>query len=835
MKSRNDYSQSVGDAEEGRSSEREALARLQAVVGTAVDGIITIDDRGVIESVNPAVVRLFGYSEEELIGQNVRVLMPEPFRGEHDRYLSNYRETGERKIIGIGREVRGRRRDGSVFPLELAVSETWLGERRIFTGMVRDISARVRSEQALRESEERFAAFMRYLPGAAWMKDLSGRYVYANLEAEAVFNTPLEHLRGKTDEDIFPVETARQFRENDRRAIEEGGSLQTIEVLQQKDGVTHRSMVRKFTVPGYDGEPAYVAGVAFDITDWLAAEEGLRASEERFRRMADSAPVMIWMSGTDRRCTWFNRSWLTFTGRTLTQELGEGWLEVVHPDDRERCMEIYVAAFNRRDPFEMEFRHRRYDGEYRWVLDAGVPLIRDDGSFTGYIGSCLDITDRRRSEEILRGRVRERAVELAQANERLREEVEQRRRAETLLAHENHILELVAAGGALGIVLETLCHTLEELMPGAKCVMRLPPHPAPVNSGTNGRSPVDPRPISGVDIFGSHAVVGPPPPLCGKRTIVEAVSGDRIGIMRRRRGFLSYWIEPILAPNGDLLGVVAVYGTAEGAPSPSALASVDAVVRLAALALERASAEERARHQLAQLAHVSRLATMGEMASGLAHELNQPLCAIVNFAEACVELVQSDHADPAELQRAFSDVAKQAERAGEVIRRLREFVRRRTPERQPIDPNDIVREVLALTQPEARRDEIQVRLKLASRPLSVMADPIQLQQVMVNLVRNACDAMRQSPPNKRVLTIQTAQQKDLVEVQVSDSGAGVPEPLREKLFEPFFSTKHEGLGLGLSISRSILEVHSGRIWATPNGARGTTFHFTLPSLRRKKP
>ena len=835
MRSRSDYSQPIGNSEDGRSPEREALARLQAVVETAIEGIITIDDRGVIESVNPAVVRLFGYSEEELIGQNVRVLMPEPFRGEHDDYLSNYRETGERKIIGIGREVRGRRRDGSVFPLELAVSETWLGERRIFTGFVRDISARVRSEQALRESEERFAAFMRYLPGAAWIKDLSGRYVYANLEAEAVFDTPLESLRGKTDEDIFPPETARQFRENDRRAIEEGGSVQTIDSLRRKDGVTHRSMVRKFTVPGYNGEPAYVAGVAFDITEWLAAEEGLRASEERFRRMADSAPVMIWMSGADKQCTWFNRHWLMFTGRTLSQELEDGWVEGVHPDDRERCTEIYVSAFDRRDPFEMEYRLRRYDGEYRWILDAGVPLIRDDGSFTGYIGSCLDITDRRRGEEILRGRVRERAAELAQANERLSEEVQQRRRAEALLASENRILELVAAGGALGIVLESLCRSLEELMPGAKCVIRLPPQPPQDSAETNGRHTVEQRPIIGVDLFGSHAVVGPPPPLCAKRTIVEAVSGDRIGIMRRRRGFLSYWIEPILAPNSDLLGVVAVYGTREGPPEPSAIASVEAVVRLAGLALERARAEERARHQLAQLAHVSRLATMGEMASGLAHELNQPLCAIVNFAEACVEMVQSEHTDPAELQKAFSDVAKQAERAGEVIRRLREFVRRRTPERQPVDPNDIVREVLVLTQNEARRDEVQVKLKLASRPLSVMADPIQIQQVLVNLVRNACDAMRNTQPNKRILTIQTAQQKDLVEVQVSDSGAGVPEPLREKLFEPFFSTKHEGMGLGLSISRSILEVHSGRIWATPNGARGTTFHFTLPSLRRKKP
>lgn len=148
-------------------AEREALARLKAVFETAVDGIITIDECGLIESVNAAAVRLFGYPADEIVGQNVKMLMPEPYRDEHDSYLGNYLRTGERKIIGIGREVQGRRKDGSVFPVELAVSETRLDGRRIFTGIVRDITTRRRAERALRESRARFAAFMRHLPGAA--------------------------------------------------------------------------------------------------------------------------------------------------------------------------------------------------------------------------------------------------------------------------------------------------------------------------------------------------------------------------------------------------------------------------------------------------------------------------------------------------------------------------------------------------------------------------------------------------------------------------------------------------------------------------------------------
>src|SRR5712691_7552359 len=130
----------------------------------------------------------------------------------------------------------------------------------------------------------------------------------------------------------------------------------------------------------------------------------LRASEERFRLMADTAPVMIWMSDTDKLCTYFNHRWLDFTGRPLEQELGNGWSERVHPNDLPRCLETYVQAFDARQEFRMEYRLRRFDGEYRWILDTGVPRFQSDGSFDGYIGSCIDITDKKRVEERLRER-----------------------------------------------------------------------------------------------------------------------------------------------------------------------------------------------------------------------------------------------------------------------------------------------------------------------------------------------------------------------------------------------------------------------------------------------
>jgi PAS domain S-box-containing protein len=155
-----------------------------------------------------------------------------------------------------------------------------------------------------------------------------------------------------------------------------------------------------------------------DITERKLAEQSLRESEERFRLVANAAPVMIWKSGPDKLCNYFNQTWLEFTGRPLETELGNGWAESVHPDDLAKCLEIYTHSFESRWPFRMEYRLRRRDGEYRWIDDTGVPIVNPDGSFVGYIGSCVDITDRKRGEEALRN-VSGKLIE-AQEKERVR-------------------------------------------------------------------------------------------------------------------------------------------------------------------------------------------------------------------------------------------------------------------------------------------------------------------------------------------------------------------------------------------------------------------------------
>lgn len=252
---------------------------------------------------------------------------------------------------------------------------------------------------------------------------------------------------------------------------------------------------------------------------------------------------------------------------------------------------------------------------------------------------------------------------------------------------------------------------------------------------------------------------------------------------------------------------------------------------------ERKRAEEQACRRQAELAHVARLNTMGEMASMLAHELNQPLAAIINYTQGCVRRLRSSRGGVDELCAVMEEVRGQAERAGEIIRRLRRFVTKGEPRTAEADINALVHEVAGLAEPEARQNGVEVRLELAQDLALVQVDAIQIQQVILNLVRNAIDAMSGAGLERRILRIRTsmADSGDEVEVAVSDTGFGVPPDIVEEIFSPFFTTKTKGMGVGLSFSRSLIEAHGGRLGMRPNPDGGATFLFTLPVNTRCEP
>jgi PAS domain S-box-containing protein len=386
-----------------------------------------------------------------------------------------------------------------------------------------------------------------------------------------------------------------------------------------------------------EGELVEVIGTTVDVTERRRAEEELRESEERFRNMADTAPVMIWVSGPDKLCNYFNQQWLDFTGRKMQDELGNGWAEGVHAEDCERCLRTYNSAFDRREPFRMEYRLRRSDGQFRWIYDIGVPRFSPGGEvFLGYIGSCIDITDRKRAE---------------QERERLRQ-------------------------------------------------------------------------------------------------------------------------------------------------------------------LE------------ADLAHTNRVSMMGELAASLAHEIKQPIAAAATNAQTSLRWLQREPPDIGEAREAVSRIVKDVIRAADIIDRNRALYRRDTPKREVVNLNKLIQEMIVLLDDAANRQSVSIRAELDEALPTMAADRVQLQQVLMNLMLNGIEAMKDSGGE---LTIRSEKTEDSqILISVNDVGVGLPAEKTEQIFDAFFTTKAQGTGMGLSISRRIIESHGGRLWSSANTGRGATFQFTLP-------
>jgi two-component system sensor kinase FixL len=238
--------------------------------------------------------------------------------------------------------------------------------------------------------------------------------------------------------------------------------------------------------------------------------------------------------------------------------------------------------------------------------------------------------------------------------------------------------------------------------------------------------------------------------------------------------------------------------------------------------------------QQAELNHVARLSMLGEMAAGLAHELNQPLTAMSALAEGSLLRLDRDKLNVTEFKTVCQKIAADALRSGDIIRRLRNFVQKRQGERSPVDLNYLIREVISFLGSETRQQDISIEITSCDDSQLVEADMVEIQQVIVNLIRNACDSLTDDTgqtEERRIIIELINRDDEVMEVAVSDSGAGIPESLTERLFEPFLTTKDGGLGIGLGICKSIIEAHRGKIWTGPTALGGACFHFDLPIVR----
>jgi PAS domain S-box-containing protein len=491
-----------------------------------------------------------------------------------------------------------------------------------------------------------------------------------------------------------------------------------------------------------------------EIAERQRVEGDLRRSEDHMRLVIDTIPALVWSKLPDGSADFLNQRFLEYTGLSVEEGLGEGWLKAIHPDDCASSIDVWREAFAGGKFFELEARLRRADGEYLWLLFRGAPLRDQAGKIVKWYGTSTDIDDRKRAEEESRALI-------------------------------DAIPQQIWSGPPDG--------SLDYCNLQWRSYMGLTQEDLQGEGWQRMLHPEDRERV--LNAWRDSVRMGTP---------YEQEERHR-GADRQYRWFLARGV-----PLRDTTGrIIRWYGT-----------NTDIE--------DRKRAEWALQEAQAGLSHVMRVTAMGELVAAIAHEVNQPLAAIVTNANFCLRQFSSATSNSDKLREAISEIVNDGTRASAVISRIRALLQKSAPERVAVDVNQIIQDVTMLLRRELIRSRVSLRTDLGSDLPRVSADRVQLQQVLINLVMNGIEAMRMVSDRPRELLIKSAMHPDGVLVQVQDSGTGFDLKHADRIFEPFFSTKPDGTGMGLSISRSIVESHGGRLWAE-SGSHGAHFQFTLPS------
>src|SRR5258705_4146527 len=507
----------------------------------------------------------------------------------------------------------------------------------------------------------------------------------------------------------------------------------------------------------------------------------------------------------DGSVEFLSQRWLDYTGLSKEEACGWEWKVVLHAEDAAQLMEKWRAAVASGERFEAEARFRRADGKYHWCLCRAVPLRDEGGNIVRWYGTNTDIDD-------LKG-------------------------AEALLGGEKRLLEMIARGDSLAPILDALCRLVEEQSSGSlSSILLLDPNGNRLRHGAAHSLPQSyTEAIDG-------SVIGPSAGSCGtaayrkETVIVSDIATDPLWADYRElalaHGLRACWSTPILSSDGRVLGTFAIYFREPLSPTPQHQNIVEQITHLASIAIERKQAEDALHKAQAELAHVTRVMTMGELVASIAHEVNQPLGAIVTNGHACVRLLSREKPDLDKSREVVRRMINDGMRASEVIKRIRDLLHKSPPEKAPLDINEIIQEVIALVSSDVLRSKAELKAELADDLPPVTGDRIKLQQVILNLILNGKEAMSGLQSHPRDLIVSSGKsESDEVVVAVHDSGHGLEPKDVERIFDPCFTTKSECMSLGLSISRTIIEAHGGRLWATQNDDQGATIQFTLPPQR----
>jgi PAS domain S-box-containing protein len=653
------------------------------------------------------------------------------------------------------------------------------GEVVKWYGVAFDIDDRKRAEHALRQSEAELAKarhesqlIIDTVPVLMLRHRADGIIDFVNQVGRDYSGRSTTKWTTRTSIITHPDDVSRLEAAWDV-ALATGEPFETEARLRRADGEYRWFATRRVPLRDADGEVIAWYAATYDIEDRKRAEDALRQSEaallearHELQLIIDTIPALVVRHRADGIMDFVNQTWRGYTGLSQAAWKARGSV-VVHPDDLDRVEQVWLAHLKTGEAFETEQRLRNADGEYRWHFLRRVPLRNDKGEVTAWYGAAHDIEDRRRAEDSLR-----------------------RREA-----------ELAAARHELQLMIDTIVTMIVVIDINGKAYFANRPAQEFVGKDLpieNVRETIHPDDRAMVDeLWRTHLVTGEP-----FRTEQR---------MRRADGQYR-WCYMTRVPQRDESGkIVRWYGSGYDIH-------------------DRKLAEDALRAAQAALAHANRAATLGEISASIAHEVNQPLAAIVANGQACLRFLRRETPDLNDVRGAVEWIVKDGNRAGEVIQRVRGLLKKADAQKAPLDVNDTINEVAALLQQELAAQHVLLQLELAPAIPLTVADRVQLQQVIINLVMNGAEAMQAVTERRRALVVQSHRDEaNQVVVAVTDSGVGIPAETAARLFDAFFSTKPSGLGIGLSICRSIIADHGGRIWAEDNGAGpGATFRFALP-------
>lgn len=747
-------------------------------------------------------------------------------------------------------------------------------------GVSHDIEELKRAQCALQESERNLQLTIDSIPGMVTVIHQNGEIESLNKQSRAYLGLTPDDFANRNTNGIVHPDHVEQHRAVFRRSRETGEPFEFETRMRRFDGVYRWVQVRGEPARDAEGNVVLWYHLTIDIDERKRAEEALAASERKLQITVDTIPALAWSARPDGTAEFLSKHYLDYIGMTAEEACDWGWSAAVHSEDMAGLTAVWQSALASGMAAEAEARLRRFDGKYRWFLFRVNPQRDDGDAIVKWYGVNTDIEDRKHSDEVFRTivettpdcvklidrdgtvlRVNSAGAEMAGVS--LASQVvglnffdfvapEHRERyrafhnrvcdgekgelefdlmnALGIRRHmETHAAPLRNADGTvvqLGVTRDmTERKRSEDRLRRSEAFLAEGQYLARMgnlswNSVTRDITWSEPlyhifefEPGTPVDFARIASRIHPEDlPLLPDFT-EQAWQG--------RKDFECQF--RIILPDGSIKHLHLIAHRAGNRQDDAEY--IGAILDIT----QRRIAEEALEKLRSEFTQISRFVSLGTLTAAIAHEVNQPLAGILTNASTCLRMLGADPPNIEGAQETARRTIRDGKRAADVIARLRALFTNRTATIEPVDLNDAVREVIALSATELQRNRIMLRTELAGEALIVTGDRIQLQQVIMNLLRNAVDAMTAINSRQRMLFIKTAEDaEEQARLSVCDAGTGIDPEVREKLFETFTTTKSDGMGIGLSISRSIIERHNGHLWFEANDGPGSTFSFAIP-------